>query len=189
MFFHRTSSGAKLSEFREPRPEAFEHGEDVTPYCSAHLGIPVPMPGRNLLVNAWYTGGVDVIEFTSPQHPQEIAYWDVDGDNWSAYWYETGNPGRRRGFEVYASSGVHLLPSNPGEGFQAFRANISGRRLGFDHLNPQTQEVIIRGPSAAARKAAARRAKLAKAKAGDDKRVARTARRGSRAPVRSHLAP
>jgi len=35
--------------------------------------------------NAWYTGGVDVIDFSDPTQPFEVAFYDVDGDNWSRY--------------------------------------------------------------------------------------------------------
>src|SRR5918997_737789 len=99
---------------------------------------------------------------TDPRNPREVAYWDVDGDNWAAYWYEYGRPDQQRGFDIYASSGVHLLPGNPGEGFQKFRANIRVTRKGMSSLNPQTQEHLIQGPTyqdVQAARAAARAAK------------------------------
>ena len=142
MFFLRTLSGAKLSEYRMPRSDPADH---VGQYCSAHLGIAVPMPGRDLLVNAWYTAGVDVIDFTDPRRPREIAFYDVDGDNWSAYWYEHRTPHPRSPLRIYASDGVEK-PAE-GDGFQAFAAAVPGRRVALDHLNPQTQERVIRAAS------------------------------------------
>ena len=146
MFFLRTSTGEKLSEFRMPRSDPGDH---VAQYCSAHLGVAVPMPGRNLLVNAWYTAGVDVIDFTNPRKPREIAFYDVDGDNWSAYWYEHGTPHPGSPLRIYASDGVENTAI--GDGFQAFTATIPGRRIGLDHLNPQTQERVIKSAAPATR--------------------------------------
>lgn len=144
MFFMRTDTGAKLSEFRMPRSDPADH---IRQYCSAHLGIAVPMPGRDLLVNAWYSGGVDVIDFTNPRRPREIAYYDVDGDNWSAYWYENGTPHPGSPLRIYASDGVENAAA--GDGFQALSAAIRGRRVGLDHLNPQTQEQLVKSAKGA----------------------------------------
>jgi hypothetical protein len=74
MFFLDTATGKELSHFMiEPRPLG-PGNED--PYCSAHLGTVVPTADRNLLVDAWYTGGADVIDFTDPTHPVEVAWYD-----------------------------------------------------------------------------------------------------------------
>ena len=62
----------------------------------AHNGSLVPVPGRDIEVQAWYQGGVSVMDFTDAAHPNEIAYFDrgpidpktlVLGGDWSAYWY------------------------------------------------------------------------------------------------------
>ena len=54
------------------------------------------MPGRDILVQGWYQGGISVVDFTDAAHPKEIAFFDrgpVDAKNlifagvWSAYWY------------------------------------------------------------------------------------------------------
>ncbi len=145
MFFLRTETGERLSEFRFPRREGGvlldAEGKPVT-YCSAHLGNVIPMPGRDLLVNAWYRGGVDVIDFTNPRSPHEIAWYTRDGaDNWAAYWYEHGTPHPGSDISIFATSGIHV-PAQ-GFGFEAYSAEIRGRRIGLDHLNPQTQERII----------------------------------------------
>ncbi|MGB8322998.1 MAG: hypothetical protein WCE52_08560, partial [Candidatus Acidiferrum sp.] len=67
-----------------------------TENCVAHNGSLVPVPGRDIEVQAWYQGGVSVVDFTDPTQPFEIAYFDrgpidpktlVLGGDWSAYWY------------------------------------------------------------------------------------------------------
>ena len=67
-----------------------------TENCVAHNGSLIPVPGRDIEVQAWYQGGVSVMDFTDAAHPFEIAYFDrgpidpnmlVLGGDWSAYWY------------------------------------------------------------------------------------------------------
>src|SRR6185369_2681115 len=64
--------------------------------CVAHNGSLLPVPGRDIEVQAWYQGGVSVMDFTDATHPVEIAYFDrgpidpkmlVLGGDWSATWY------------------------------------------------------------------------------------------------------
>ena len=64
--------------------------------CVAHNGSLVPVPGRDIMVQAWYQGGVSVFDWTDAKHPMEIAFFDrgplkpdqmVLGGSWSAYWY------------------------------------------------------------------------------------------------------
>jgi len=139
MFFLDTDTGAKLSHFMIPRPEPGA-------YCSAHLGNVVPATDKYLLVNAWYMGGVDVIDFTDPANPQEIAFYDAapagatGSDNWSAYWYE-GPALSGDTLTLYGTDGVH----NPatGKGFQVFRAEVDADEVSLPHLNPQTQERLL----------------------------------------------
>jgi len=186
MFFMRTSTGAKLSEFRMPRSDPDDH---VAQYCSAHLGNVVPMPGRDLLVNAWYTAGVDVIDFTDPRRPREIAYYDVDGDNWSGYWYENSTPRPGSPLRIYASDGVENPPI--GDGFQALAASIRGRRIGLDHLNPQTKERVIKSASADIRRSQNRETTGPRSAAPTTSADGTPTRRsGGRAgPAARHLAP
>jgi hypothetical protein len=140
MFFVDGDDGTFLSEFQigdlRPEPGA---------YCSAHMGLPVANLSKDLLVNAWYMGGVDVIDFTNPSNPKEIAFYDMapngptGSDNWSAYSYVGPRFTTGPGMPIYASDGVHNPDS--ARGFVVFRANVGkpgGRAL--DHLNPQTQE-------------------------------------------------
>jgi hypothetical protein len=65
--------------------------------CVAHNGSLIPVPGRDIVVQAWYQGGISVMDFTDADHPVEIAYFDrgpiypnmlVLGGHWSAYWYK-----------------------------------------------------------------------------------------------------
>jgi hypothetical protein len=44
--------------------------------CVSHNGGLIPIPGRDIMVQGWYQGGVDVMEFTDPDHPQELAFFD-----------------------------------------------------------------------------------------------------------------
>jgi hypothetical protein len=64
--------------------------------CVAHNGNLIPVPGRDLMVQGWYQGGISVMDWTDPAHPTEIAYFDrgpMDSTkmemagSWSAYWY------------------------------------------------------------------------------------------------------
>jgi len=64
--------------------------------CVAHNGSLVPVPGRDIMVQAWYQGGISVFDFTDPAHAAEIAFFDrgpidpnrmVEGGAWSSYWY------------------------------------------------------------------------------------------------------
>jgi hypothetical protein len=64
--------------------------------CVAHNGSLIPVPGRDIMVQAWYQGGVSVFDFTDAAKPIEIAFFDrgpldakqlITGGYWSAYWY------------------------------------------------------------------------------------------------------
>ena len=139
MFF-TDMEGNFLSEFHvgDLRPDPGE-----TEYCSAHMGMAVMGIERDLLVNAWYTGGVDVIDFSRPRRLREIAYYDPERDTgtWSAYPYTGPMFNRGRGIPVYASDGVENPPF--AQGMVVYRTRIQrprGRDL-VDHLNPQTMDM------------------------------------------------
>ena len=85
--------------------------------CVAHNGSLIPVPGRDIMVQAWYQGGVSVFDFTDSANPVEIAFFDrgpinakqlVSGGYWSAYWYNGNIYGAEiaRGIDVF-----RLLPS------------------------------------------------------------------------------
>ncbi|MFQ5527436.1 MAG: DUF305 domain-containing protein [Thermoanaerobaculia bacterium] len=107
--------GAKL-EFRAyykmPAPQLEEEN------CVAHNGSIVPVPGRDIFVQAWYQGGLSVVDFTDSANPVEIAYFDrgpidaedlILGGYWSTYWYD----GRIYGTEI--ARGLDVLALVPGE--------------------------------------------------------------------------
>jgi len=64
--------------------------------CVAHNGSLIPVPGRDIMVQAWYQGGLSVFDFTDSAHPVEIGFFDrgpidatnlITGGYWSTYWY------------------------------------------------------------------------------------------------------
>ena len=94
-----------------------------TENCVAHNGSLVPVPGRDIEVQAWYQGGISIVDFTDPAHPFEIGYFDrgpidpkmlVLGGDWSAYWYN----GRiyaseiARGLDVFELTPTQFLTQN-----------------------------------------------------------------------------
>ena len=100
------------SYFKMPAPQTDQEN------CVAHNGSLIPVPGRDIMVQAWYQGGISVFDFTDSSNPQEIAFFDrgpVDaeelilGGYWSAYWFEGLIYGTEiaRGFDVF-----ELLPSD-----------------------------------------------------------------------------
>src|SRR5215510_389211 len=91
--------------------------------CVAHNGSLVPVPGRDIEVQAWYQGGVSVVDFTDPAHPFEIAYFDrgpidpkmlILGGQWSSYWYNGYIYGSEiaRGLDVFELAPTKLLTQN-----------------------------------------------------------------------------
>jgi hypothetical protein len=91
--------------------------------CVAHNGSLVPVPGRDIMVQAWYQGGISVMDFTDPSAPVEIAYFDrgpidpkmlILGGSWSAYWYN-GNVYSSeiaRGLDVFELTPTDHLSQN-----------------------------------------------------------------------------
>ena len=138
MFFSDLETGAFLSEFHvgDLRPDP-----GATEYCSAHMGLAVAGKKRDLLVNAWYTGGVDVIDFSKPTRLKEVAYFDPQQDSgtWSAYAYTGPKFKTGPGIPIYASDGVEN--NALAEGMVVYRAILPkpGSHV-LDHLNPQTME-------------------------------------------------
>jgi hypothetical protein len=138
MFFS-DMEGNFLSEFHvgDLRPDP-SPGE----YCSAHMGMAIPGIDADLLVNAWYTGGADVIDFTDASNPQEVAFYDPQRNSgtWSAYPYTGPLYRTGPGIPVYASDGV----TNNGlaQGMVVYRTIVQkpGKAHVLDHMNPQTMD-------------------------------------------------
>jgi len=139
MFF-TDMEGNFLSEFHvgDLRPSTAA-GE----YCSAHMGMAVMGIQRDLLVNAWYTGGANVIDFSQPTRLKEIAYYDEQDDTgtWSAYPYTGPMFKNGPGIPVYTSDGVEN--NALAKGMVVYRAIVEkpGKPRLIDHLNPQTMEM------------------------------------------------
>ncbi len=94
-----------------------------TENCVAHNGSLIPVPGRDIEVQAWYQGGISVMDFTDPAQPFEIAYFDrgpidpkmlVLGGFWSAYWYNGVIYGSEiaRGMDVFELTPTKFLTQN-----------------------------------------------------------------------------
>jgi LVIVD repeat len=89
--FTRTASQLTFgSYYKMPAPQTRREN------CVAHNGSLIPIPGRDVMVQGWYQGGISVFDFTDPAHPKEIAFFDrgpadttqiAAAGSWSAYWY------------------------------------------------------------------------------------------------------
>jgi hypothetical protein len=123
--------------------------------CVSHNGSLVPVPGRDIMVQGWYQGGIDVIDFTDADKPVEIGYFDrgpVDapaadgaansrtrgtiGGSWGAYWYN----GR-----VYSSEmarGLDILELVPGPMLSANEI-AAAKLVQWSEFNPQSQPKIV----------------------------------------------
>ncbi|HTA22401.1 MAG TPA: hypothetical protein VK763_02625 [Terriglobales bacterium] len=115
-----------------------------TENCVAHNGSLIPVPGRDIEVQAWYQGGVSVMDFTDPAHPFEIAYFDrgpLDpkilelGGEWSAYWYNGYIYGSEiaRGLDVFQLTPTKFLTQNEID---------AARTVQLADLNVQDQQKI-----------------------------------------------
>lgn len=113
--------------------------------CVAHNGSLIPVPGRDIMVQAWYQGGVSVFDFTDSEHPVEIAFFDrgpmsadslVLGGLWSTYWYNGHVYGSEigRGLDVYALTASEQLTANELE---------AARLAKVDRWNVQTQQRFV----------------------------------------------
>jgi hypothetical protein len=109
--------------------------------CVAHNGMLIPVPGRDIMVQGWYQGGLSVFDFTDPAHPKEIAYFDrgpidaskmVIGGYWAGYWYNGYIYGSEiaRGLDVFK-----LVPTADLSQNEIDAANL----VRFAELNPQSQ--------------------------------------------------
>ena len=105
------------SYFKMPAPQVEQEN------CVAHNGSVVPVPGRDIFVQAWYQGGISVMDFTDSANPVEIAYFDrgpidaehmIVGGYWSAYWYRGKIYGTEivRGLDVLSLVPSELLSEN-----------------------------------------------------------------------------
>jgi hypothetical protein len=115
-----------------------------TENCVAHNGSLIPVPGRDIEVQAWYQGGISVMDFTDAAKPFEIAYFDrgpidpkmlVLGGDWSAYWYNGSIYGSEiaRGLDIFELTPTQFLTQNEIDAAKAVRVAS---------LNVQNQQKI-----------------------------------------------
>ncbi|HEX6693995.1 MAG TPA: hypothetical protein VF035_04740 [Longimicrobiales bacterium] len=117
--------------------------------CVAHNGSLIPIPGRDVMIQAWYQGGLSLFDFTDPKNPHEIGFFDRGpsdstrlgpGGSWSVYWYNGNIVSSEiaRGLDI-----LELVPS----------AHISANEIAaaktvrLDHLNTQGQPKFVWPPS------------------------------------------
>lgn len=113
--------------------------------CVAHNGSLIPVPGRDIEVQAWYQGGISIMDFTDADHPAEIAYYDrgaidpkmlVLGGDWSAYWYNGHIYASEiaRGLDIFELTPTKNLTQNEIDAAKAVR---------MAEFNVQNQEKIV----------------------------------------------
>jgi hypothetical protein len=150
------ANGRKYTQhayFKIPAAQAAEEN------CVSHNGGLIPVPGRDIMVQGWYQGGVSVMEFTDPDHPRELAYFDrgsIDppapadsasqatngqgqrtiGGSWGAYWWNG---------LIYSSEldrGLDILELTPSDQISANEI-AAAKLVRFEQYNPQSQPRIV----------------------------------------------
>ncbi len=131
------------AHYKMPAPQLEEEN------CVAHNGSIVPVPGRDIFVQAWYQGGLSVVDFTDSATPVEIAYFDrgpidtealILGGYWSTYWYD----GRIYGTEI--ARGLDVLALVPSEHLSEHEVAAAAVADQGGLFNPQ-QQFRVRWPA------------------------------------------
>lgn len=131
------------SYYKLPAPQTQQEN------CVAHNGSLIPIPGRDIMVQAWYQGGISVFDWTDPENPVEIAFHDrgpIDpetmemGGSWSVYWYNGAIVSSEiaRGLDIF-----ELVPSEYISENEIAAANT----VELDYLNAQGQPRYMWPPS------------------------------------------
>jgi hypothetical protein len=127
------------SYYKMPAPQtSFEN-------CVAHNGSLIPIPGREVMVQGWYQGGISVFDWSDVSKPKEIAYFDrgpidstrlISGGSWSVYWYNglIVSSEIARGLDVF-----ELLPS----GLISKNELEAAKTVQWDYLNAQEQRKMV----------------------------------------------
>jgi len=113
--------------------------------CVAHNGTLIPIPGRDIMVQAWYQGGISIFDWTDPAQPREIGYFDrgpmdstklVGAGSWSAYWYN--------GYIVSSeiSRGLDIFELQP-SAFISQDEIDAAKLVHFAYLNAQDQQQLV----------------------------------------------
>ena len=131
------------SYYKLPAPQTAEEN------CVAHNGSLIPIPGRDVMVQAWYQGGISVFDWTDPSNPHEIASFDrgpVDstrmnmGGSWSVYWYNGSIVSSEiaRGLDI-----AELTPSR----YISQNEIDAAKTVHYEYLNAQGQPKMVWPPS------------------------------------------
>ncbi len=123
--------------------------------CVAHNGSLIPIPGRDVMVQAWYQGGISVFDWTDAAHPKEIAFFDrgpvdstrlASGGSWSTYWYNgvIVSSEIARGLDIFELLPSPLISQNELD---------AARTIKLAYQNTQGQPKLVWPPSFALAKA------------------------------------
>ena len=132
------------SYFKLPAPQVEQEN------CVAHNGSVIPVPGRDIFVQAWYQGGISVIDFTDSANPIEIGYFDrgpiheehlILGGYWSTYWYD----GLIYGTEI--ARGLDVLALVPSEHLSANEVAAAASRQSGRTLQTRKQQFQVTWPA------------------------------------------
>ncbi|MDP9202507.1 MAG: hypothetical protein M3P26_11335, partial [Gemmatimonadota bacterium] len=140
-----TVSGTALqfqSYYKLPAPQTRAEN------CVAHNGSLIPIPGRDVMAQGWYQGGISVFDWTDPAHPREIAFFDRGpadstlklSGSWSAYWYNgvIVSSEITRGLDIF-----ELTPS----AFISQNEIDAAKTVHFDYYNTQGQQQFVWPPT------------------------------------------
>jgi hypothetical protein len=127
------------SYYKMPAPQTSQEN------CVAHNGSLIPIPGRDVMVQAWYQGGISVFDWTDAAHPREIAYFDrgpvdstrmASGGSWSAYWYNgvIVSSEIARGLDIFELTPSPLITQNEID---------AAKTVHLDYFNTQGQPKFV----------------------------------------------
>jgi hypothetical protein len=127
------------SYYKMPAPQTPEEN------CVAHNGSLIPIPGRDVMVQSWYQGGISVFDWTDPKHPKEIAFHDrgpvdstemASGGTWSVYWYNgvMVSSEMARGLDIFELTPSPFISKNEIDAAKSVR---------MDYLNTQGQQKFV----------------------------------------------
>ena len=130
--------------------------------CVSHNGGVIPVPGRDIMTQGWYQGGINIIDFTDPKKPVEIGYFDrgaidnpppidqgppstaaggrgsarsTTGGSWGSYYWN--------GY-IYSSEiarGLDVVELTPTADLSANEI-AAAKLVRYEQYNPQSQPVI-----------------------------------------------